>query len=82
MSESNVSRRQFNQLATAAFGGLVFGTTAVQSQERKRKKSACYSRNRIPVADSILARRRMRPRRIPVRAWETAPRPRLTSARA
>jgi len=39
MSESNLSRRQFSQLAAAAMGGLMLGTTAVQAQDKKDEGS-------------------------------------------
>jgi len=38
MSESNVSRRQFNQLAAAAFGGLMVGTAVVHAEDKEDKK--------------------------------------------
>ena len=39
MLESNVSRRQFSQLAAAAVGGLMLGSASVQGQDKKEVAS-------------------------------------------
>lgn len=39
MSESNVSRRQFSQLAAAAFGGLMLGSASVRGEDKKEAES-------------------------------------------
>ncbi len=39
MSDSNVSRRDFNQLAAAAFGGLMLGTAGVRAEDKKDEES-------------------------------------------
>lgn len=39
MSDSNVSRRDFNQLAAAAFGGLMLGAAGVRAEDKKDGES-------------------------------------------
>ena len=39
MLESNVSRRQFSQLAAAALGGLMLGSASVRGEDKKGEES-------------------------------------------
>lgn len=37
MSESDVSRREFSKLASAAFGGMLIGTSNLKAQDKKKE---------------------------------------------
>ena len=51
MSESNVSRRQFSQLAAAAFGGLMLGTPQSGRKTGRRKRVFCCGKRGGRVAE-------------------------------